>query len=106
MVFSKKIKRIACKVVEHNLRKDGWDIIRSMPNDPGPSDIHAVKDNELFILHLNPAVHPEIPQEMNSEKMGIAKFFARKMNARLYSADIIFNPDLTIKDLKYRYLER
>jgi hypothetical protein len=104
MIMSKKVKKIAGKVVEYNLRKDGWDIIRSLADQSGPSDIHAVKDDQLFIIHINPAVYPEKPRKMNDDQMRMAKFLARKMKAHLYSADILLNPDLTVKSLRYRFL--
>jgi hypothetical protein len=37
--------------------------------------------------------------------MRMAKYLSRKMKAHLYSADILLNPDLTVKNLKYRFLE-
>jgi hypothetical protein len=105
MKMSKKVKRIAGKVVEYNLRKDGWDIIRFLADQPGPSDIHAVNDDKLFIIHINPAVYPEVPHHMNDDQMRMVRYLARKMKANLYSADILLNPDLTVKNLKYRFLE-
>jgi hypothetical protein len=41
---------------------------------------------------------------MNNNQMEMAIYLARKMQAHLYSADIIFNPDLSVKDLRYRFL--
>jgi Holliday junction resolvase len=101
----RRMKKIATKIVENNLKKDGWKIIRSPVSGMGPSDIHAVKDDRLFLVHVNSAVYPEESQRMKSNRRDMLRFLARKMKAVPYAADVVLNPDMTVKDLRYYYVK-
>jgi Holliday junction resolvase len=101
----RRMKKIATKIVEFNLRKDGWKIIRSPVSGMGPSDIHAVKDDKLFLVHVNPAVYPESSNRIKPDRRDMLIFLARKMKAAPYAADVILNPDMTVKDLRYHYVK-
>lgn len=98
------MKKIATKIVEFNLRKDGWKIVRSPVSGVGPTDIHAVREDRLYVIHVNPVLHPEPVKRMKPDRRDMIRYLARKMKAVPYAADVVLNPDMTVKDLRYRYI--
>ncbi|MGA1819647.1 MAG: hypothetical protein ACMUHU_01420 [Thermoplasmatota archaeon] len=96
-----RIKRIAEKVVKHNLLKDGYNIMDRIGEEQGLPDLLAGREQHFFLVHVNPAVYPLSPRELNDDERERMKYLARKFKAFPCKAQVKLNADLSVMDLRY-----
>ncbi|MGA1848347.1 MAG: hypothetical protein ACMUHB_03310 [Thermoplasmatota archaeon] len=104
MKFKKKkrARRIAVREVKRNLSIDGWDILESRTDEPGPMDLLVRREQQVFAIKVNPVVYPLQPGDMEKEERETLKKAARRFRAFPARADVKLFSDLRLRELTYR----
>jgi len=97
-----RARNIAVREVKKDLRMDGWEILGSMIDDPGPVDLLVGKDKQFFLIHINHVVYPMHPKNLETDEKDRLKRIARRYKAFPARADVRLFSDLRLRELTYR----